>query len=565
MNIRSRKIYNAILGVIAIALASCSNDVNVDNNKTLNPNETAKRNVSISTDNANSRSIVSITTGNKWETGDLFFAYNITDSHGVDALRAAGEGYNTELRGEVTCKNGDKLAIFFPYKASPGHNQNQVELSMQTGILSISGTPVSKNQDGTLESLRYFDYSYGVVESVKVNAQGDVKSNAKLHKQYAILELDFKFGSTMLQNIKQLTISNVTEQAIFDIVSGNLKNREVGSITINPSAPLSKFYVAVFPDNAFKPTMKVVTTDNKTYVFNLKNPKNIEKAKAYPFTIAVKEYQPNPPYVVIDNVKWGKYNLQYTPGSTTSGWESGYHLAKNPWDYFYTEDANYPLNRINRRGSIPLNTSSSDIEFDHFRWGDIENAHNLSTSTEYWKSTSSLQKQVSGDKKYGDLAYYASKGSWAVPTVEQFEALLSSTGEYISYYQDDNNRYVYGVFFDPDVPQNLKGKVLDKDNRVLGNSNTNKTYGAFNNKLRQLQKSDFDKGIFFPMAGMYTYGGYLEKPGTQGAYWLDKPVNANQACAFLSYVSERNEAFSGISRNSAKSVMYSIRPIYVGN
>ena len=28
-------------------------------------------------------------------------------------------------------------------------------------------------------------------------------------------------------------------------------------------------------------------------------------------------------------MKWGKYNLQYTPGSNAEGWTGGYHLAAN--------------------------------------------------------------------------------------------------------------------------------------------------------------------------------------------------------------------------------------------
>ena len=68
------------------------------------------------------------------------------------------------------------------------------------------------------------------------------------------------------------------------------------------------------------------------------------------------------------------------------------------------------------------------------------------------------------------------------------------------------------------------------------------------------------------MAGMYTYGSVLEKPGTQGAYWLATGGNATQAAAFITYISERREFFAGYTKSAMnpKRVMYSIRPIYVG-
>ena len=76
----------------------------------------------------------------------------------------------------------------------------------------------------------------------------------------------------------------------------------------------------------------------------------------------VKEYIPNPPYIEIDGVKWGKYNLQYTPGKKTDGWEDGYHLAANPWDYYYPDNDIPGLN-----GGL----NPDAVKFDRFRWGDI--------------------------------------------------------------------------------------------------------------------------------------------------------------------------------------------------
>ena len=43
------------------------------------------------------------------------------------------------------------------------------------------------------------------------------------------------------------------------------------------------------------------------------------------------------PWIEIDSIKWSRSNLQYDPTVSIAGWEPGYHLAKNPWDYYYME------------------------------------------------------------------------------------------------------------------------------------------------------------------------------------------------------------------------------------
>lgn len=87
--------------------------------------------------------------------------------------------------------------------------------------------------------------------------------------------------------------------------------------------------------------------------------------------------------------------------------------------------------------------------------------------------------------------------------------------------------------------------------------------------LRKLTKADFEKGIFFPMAGMCLNAMYLDKPGSWGAYWLSdaSTSNQNQAAAFTFQVTTINEVMPGYTKSAinAKRTMYSIRPVYVGN
>ena len=564
-----KKIYGLILGVIVAGLTSCSSDLNNEEKAPVSPNETAKRALSISTGDAKTRSEVRIDADNKWVTGDKFMAYNRTftgssSESRYGMLTASNGGTRTTLEGVIACKDNDELGIFYPGTYVTGFDQGKMPVIMTASY--ING---NKGQDGSVENLKYFDYSYG---KGKVTVNGaSASGSVDMKKLYSVLELDFTVGGTKLTNIKKLVLSNVLTEAVYNIQSNQLESLETGKIEVNSPVSLEKIYVAILPQNHFSPTFEVYTTDNKAYRFAVSTPNfNLVAAKVYPFTVQVQEFTPEPPYIPINGVKWGKYNLQYSTGTKVNGWVDGYHLAKNPWDYYTTETIVDPLAKTKMTlGAYDPN----NVEFDHFRWGDIEYAYNYEFSHKmtYWNTTSDIQGVVNSDKKYGDLAAYASNNKWKLPSATDFNNLMKATAEYIGYFVDDNGHKIYGILFDPNVPNTLKGKVVDKDNNPLGSSNSAIPIRPVEDKLRQFTKSDFENALFFPMAGVYgDYNGYLDKVGSQGGYWISTSnPNGTQASAFQpQYMT--NAAHTEVSpgkTNSAmlaKYFMYSIRPIYVG-
>ena len=564
-----KKIYGLILGVIVAGLTSCSSDLNNEEKAPVSPNETAKRALSISTGDAKTRSEVNIDAGNKWVTGDKFMAYNRTftgpsSESRFGLLTASSTGTRTTLEGVIACKDNDELGIFYPGRFVTGHDQGKMPVVMTASYINDN-----KGQDGSKENLKYFDYSYG---KGKVTVNGaSASGSVDMKKLYSVLELNFTAGGVKLTNIKKLVLSNVLTEAVYNIQSNQLESLETGKIEVNSPVALEKVYVAILPQNHFSPTFEVYTTDNKSYRFAVSTPNfNLVAAKVYPFTVQVKEFTPNPPYIEIGGVKWGKYNLQYSTGTKVNGWVDGYHLAKNPWDYYTTETIVDPLAKTKMTlGAYDPN----NVEFDHFRWGDIEYAYNYEFSHKmtYWNTTSDIQGVVNSDKKYGDLAAYASNNKWKLPSATDFNNLMKATAEYIGYFVDDNGHKIYGILFDPNVPNTLKGKVVDKNNNPLGSSNSAIPIRPVEDKLRQFTKSDFENALFFPMAGVYgDYNGYLDKVGSQGGYWTSTSnPNGTQASAFQpQYMT--NAAHTEVSpgkTNSAmlaKYFMYSIRPIYVG-
>lgn len=586
-----KKIYGIILGAVVAGLTSCSSELSSEGNATVNPNQTARRALTIAVGDGGTRSVVSLeTNGNKWENGDLFGAFNITDPGSLESLIAKGSGTSTKLEGNIDCANGDKIGVFFPYKPSPNKpyyrqypTHKFVEISMINGVLSSNGTASQYKQNGTIENLKYFDYSYGTT-TVQVNADGSAKATGSVNmkKQYAVLGLKFtvtKNSTTtdITENVKKVTMSNVTDQGDFDIATGELRKEEVLTPIEIQTSNLNRIYVAVFPDNNFSPKFTVETNDNKTYTVSVSG-KKVEAAAYYPITVEVKEYIPNPPYIEINGIRWGKSNLQYTPSSNAEGWRGGFHLAQNPWDYFYTQ-SNPMIEQDNVRNV------DDNSEFDHFRWGDISYAYDYSynsidVTNHYDKSSGSIMKK-NENNEFGDLPYYASNGNWRLPTQKDYEDLMSHTAQYIGYYSDGTND-ILGVLFvpKPSDPSEIGYTVTKngKTNRVANSTATlgslyksgwDTNYKKADSKLIKFTKEDISKGLFFPAAGWYLPDSKkLQSPGRQGTYWTADGKNTTQAVSFTFSFNNQGQFTSSVGKASyspTKRCLYSIRPIYIGD
>ena len=571
-----KKIYGLILGVIAAGLTSCSSDLNNEEKAPVSPNETAKRALSISTGDAKTRSEVNIDAGNKWVTGDKFMAFNRTftgpsSESRFGILTASSTGTRTTLDGVIACKDNDELGIFYPGRFVTGHDQGKMPVIMTASYINDN-----KAQDGSVENLKYFDYSFG---KGKVTVNGaSASGSVDMKKLYSVLELNFTAGGVKLTNIKKLVLSNVYTEAVYNIPNDKLEDYETGAIEVNSPVELKKVYVAILPKSHFSPTFEVYTADNKAYRFTVNDPNfNLVAAKVYPITVAVKEFTPNPPYIEIDGIRWGKYNLQYTPNSKTVGWKDGYHLAKNPWDYFYTESS--PMNLEPNVVKFP-SSNADNAKFDHFRWGDISKAHSFAYDDKdhYDTSVENIEKKNSNNE-YGDIAYYASKGDWRLPNAAEFESLMKNTTEYIGYYPSEAGD-VLGVLFVPDGVAH--GKIIGKNGQVVGNSNENKNISGFSGKnyrtstiVRKFTAEEISKGIFFPATGTFTnYSSgptNLNNAGRMGYYWTADCFNATQAKSFtFQFTANGRVMFATVGNSRAddifppKNNMYSIRPIYIG-
>ena len=566
-----KSLYSLLLSVAVLGLISCSSENNEEHLATAG---SSTRSFVVSQDNAPmTRTNISLTDGITWNAGDRLFAYNVTNPQGYDYLTAISDGRRSNLKGDIHWKEGDELALFYPFRHVYRENMGKVELGLSENTLYHKGELVVRRQNGTMENLRYFDYAWGKLKNVNT-AGKDVWANFRLQRQYTILCLKVVFEGQPVSDIKHVTLQNVYDEATFDLATGKMTyEKPKGNLRITADTPLETFYVALFPDDKFKPTYVIETVSGYRYYATVAEPLNYQAAKYYEYTINATK---SPcPWVDIDGKRWGKYNLQYDPCTSVEGWVPGYRLAKQAWDYFYTNSN--PFNLCPEFLPRAFNTSA----FDHFRWGSIAAANNYSYDYSRYHSyhMGNLQGVIE-NKCYGDLAYYASNGQWVMPTKADFDKLMAKTGEYVGYYQEGCN-IIVGVLFDPTVPTCNKGKVLDKNGRVIGRTNCPNgiyvgKYYERNTRMKKFSKEDIDKGVFFPFAGAYTEyndcAPRLQRPGGQAYYWTSNANSCNykQATAFSAYYMNNGWLYPGTvngcgSGNNPKYNMYSIRPVCVNS
>jgi len=565
-----KSFYTLLLSATTLILASCSTEVTDEQSAAAG---SATRSFTVREVQAPmTRTNVSLVKAITWNKGDRLIAYNITSPRkDYDYLSIAESGFFSKFVGDVHWKDGDELAVFYPYRYDATDTRlGVVNLGLDENTVYDKGEVVKGHQNGTVENFRFFDYSWNKVKNISsegVNTLADVAFD----KQYSVFGVTIHYKGQPLKKIKSLTLQNVYTKAEFDLATGKMTYAPKENLTVKAEAPLDTFFVALFPDTHFAPVLTVETEDGEIYHHEIKEPFNCQRAKYYLEDVVVSCTS----CIDIDGTKWGKYNLQYEPCTNLEGWVPGYRLAKQAWDYFYTNSD--PFNLYPDFLPRAFNTSA----FDHFRWGNIAGANNYSYSySRYYSYHMGNLQAVIQNRCYGDLAYYASNGKFMMPTKADFDNLMAKTGEYVGYYQDGCN-IIVGVLFDPTVPACKKGKVLDKNGHIIGNTNRPNgiyvgKYNARNTRMKKFSKEDIDKGVFFPFAGAYTEyndgAPRLQRPGGQAYYWTSDANRCNyaQATAFSAYYMNNGWLYPGTvngsgSGNNPKYNMYNIRPLCVSS
>ena len=223
-------------------------------------------------------------------------------------------------------------------------------------------------------------------------------------------------------------------------------------------------------------------------------------------------------YVVVKGVKWAKGNLQCIRGTEESGFQGGWRLAPAQWHHLTYKD-----NPSKAEAYAYTNTSDN---YEHFNYGGIARQARFMSDGNYIQPGSTTldisgkmysdvhaTNEVTGlaaleeidsfassnhNRLWGDIAFWASKGKFRMPTAAEFKTLHNEVHKLTGEYTTPDGLKVYGTLFRTVLPgENRQGT----DGHVFTDA-------------------DLESGLFLPKAGRkYDGAGYvINNVTTQGTY-----------------------------------------------
>lgn len=218
-----------------------------------------------------------------------------------------------------------------------------------------------------------------------------------------------------------------------------------------------------------------------------------------------------PRYITMGGLKWAAGNLMYDNGQ----WK----IAANQWEYF---------NMVYGRQAESNNQCKLlPNRIDHFSWGVLgeaafvqgknsvkaynpEDGVPFSISGKMYKDAECKQETNDfAEAKYGDLAFWATKGRWRMPSVEEWRLLEDACDWQLGYITLEGNKQLYGCLLTP-----AKGM-----------------FGEKNLLPREFTKEEVNKNLFLPYAG-YRYEKVIRSAAYGGYYWSSQLFDKTSNLAF---------------------------------
>ena len=166
-----KTIYSALISLAVLGLSACSTEVNNEQSQVINPETSSTRAFTLTPKNSpQTRTEVIISDHTYWTAGDRLIAYNITNPQGYDQVTAADSGIHTKFKGDIHWKEGDELALFYPFRYNTKETpMGIVPLGLKENTIIVDGKPVTGHQNGTMSNFKYFDYMWGKLKNVQTD------------------------------------------------------------------------------------------------------------------------------------------------------------------------------------------------------------------------------------------------------------------------------------------------------------------------------------------------------------------------------------------------------------
>ena len=216
-------------------------------------------------------------------------------------------------------------------------------------------------------------------------------------------------------------------------------------------------------------------------------------------------------YVKVCGIKWAKGNLQCYEDNGDAGFQDGWRIAPAQWHHFKYDLKEYTIGKntytYDDTKATEMQYEQSSTQFEHFNFGALARNSRFYSSpgTNYMVpgreldisgkiyTDSAGNTEATGDDRFvdsgtftsnnsaiwGDLAFWASKGKFRMPTKDEISVLYSSSKVYrqFGHYKVGDVK-VWGVLFTSSLGEQ--------------GSNTNDV---------ELTDADIESGLFLPKAG----------------------------------------------------------------
>lgn len=299
---------------------------------------------------------------------------------------------------------------------------------------------------------------------------------------------------------------------------------------------------------------------------------NMSKVQEY----VEQTYEPIEGTVNVAGIYWALGNLEYeVDGTTDTGFAAGWRIAPTQYHFFYmpsegnTDGHNTSISNYNKVahfnfGGIPFGEEINPFSTSHKSALHIagptgeDSAFDFSGKM-FTDATCTTPAGSWADAQYGDIAYWASKGQYRMPTAAEFEALYTKACYTLATYNDGTNT-IYGSYFYNPAKGQLAGKVEG---------------------TKELIADDLETGLFLPWSGRtYNNTDYNIYNITKQGYYRTSTVESNSKVEQGYGVIYRVNDFTILSNTGTKSVTdidgtkkttynfgatsrYAIRPVYI--
>ena len=526
----------------ALLLGAGCNDSNSDYDPGIEFSKTGEVTLIASIRNCTTRASLVNTGEARWLAGDAISVV-CTDGSAVEfALDGTGDTRRAFFKG--TIPDGREMGSYALYPTTTALSGSNLQVTLPaeiepaaTGSCSAMIAPITDSYEITFQHL----FSYMTIQFSNVSPSTEkieLKADKSLSGSFSV-PLDEALNNGIAARDGSNTLTVV------------LPEKKESTISVSFALPVGEY-------NSLTATAYDAEGENLGEVECLAATTHAELADLRALNISMPDYSPQKPIegtVLVAGIYWATGNLQHIEGQTDEGFQTGWRIAPNQWEYVNCENAaDDPQKEV-------VFQPTDYSQCDHFNWGGIANPFDEDAASSlvvevgtdisgkmYTSQDGSTPTTDFDEARYGDLAFWASKGQWRMPTKAEFEQLKAKASVQFGSYRLENGKIIVGVLFtDPEPDQQP----------------------TVNNTIVELTDDDIAKGLFLPRAGRrYNVQPFnVNKQGQQGVYWGSEAITgagADQPCYGMVIRIESAVEYDYWNKAYNATAGFSIRPVYVG-